>query len=362
MNLRQHLKFLTFVSIVSVSLVLVVTSITSDFGLAAIISSVADIIQIVTYGVWLWQKEVSMAEVPEQVKEVYHFITREREESRVTGEIISRLVKEGVVREDELFKLIRRKEIILAFPYAEGLKGKIRQIAGGQPLATLLSRMGFVRVALFQNLMVIMADSLPRRLRNIDNLNPFLKQQLDKQWGRISDKVKKQYPKEKYKIYEKWRTRAGFKVSYILAKSMAQDFLIDYMKKNSFTIEFQKHIAGRIDRNQLKKVLKLRRRKVKEILSRISIEILLSEIPRNVKELIIRKENDLKKVLGVKVITDYRMLEPKRVINALANMFPDMEEKLIQNCSEAIIGQSYICYESLRKLGIDLSWTNGDYK
>ena len=67
---------------------------------------------------WLLQKEVSLEKVPEQIEEVHIFITKEREESRIAGEIISRLVREGVVREDELLRLIRRKEIILAFPYA----------------------------------------------------------------------------------------------------------------------------------------------------------------------------------------------------------------------------------------------------
>jgi len=354
MNLRQHAKIITLISLISITTILIVTFFTSNFGLGVTISLVADIIQILTYGVWLFQKEVNLGKVPEQIEEVHVFITKEKEESRVAGEIISRLVREGVVKEDELLRLIRRKEIVLAFPYAEGLKGKVWQIAKGQPLAKLLNQIGFVRVALFQNLMVIMADSLPRRLRNIDNLDTFIKRRLPKEWAILSEKVRKRYPPESYKILEKWRSRAGFKVSYILAKSMAQDFLIGYVRKNSFTTEFQKHIAGRIDRSQLKRILRLNRRKVREIVSKISIEFLLNEIPRNVQKLIINKENEVKKALSVDVITDYRLLEPESVTSVLANLLPRTEEKAIYVYSTKIIGQSQTCYEALKKFGIDL--------
>jgi len=355
MNLRQHVKFLTLISLISITTILTVTFFTSNLSLSVAISLVADIIQILTYVVWFLQKEVNLEKVPEQMEEVHAFITIEREESRVAGEIMSRLVREGVVREDELFRLIRRKEIILAYPYGEGISSrKVWNLVKGQPLARLLSKMGFARVGSRQNLMVIMADTLPKRLRNVDKLNAYLKKHLPKEWKRISEKVSEKYPEERYKILEKWRTRAGFKVSYILAKSMAQDFLINYLGKTSFTPEFQKHIAGRIDRNQLKKIIRLNRRKVREIVSKISIEFLLKDIPRNARKVIINNEDDVKKALGVEVVTDYRLLEPEIVAGVLANLLPRTEEKTIYTYSTEIIGQSQACYEALRKFGIDL--------
>jgi len=348
-------KFLTFISVVSIVSVVGIILLTQNISLAIVVSLISDAIQIVLYGVWLLQKEVNLSKVPEQVEEIHTVVLQEREESRVTGEIVSRLVREGAIREDELLSLVRNKEIILAFPYAEGLKGQVLQITKGQPLAMLLNKIGFVRVALYQNLMVIMADSLPRQLRDIDRLNSFIKKRLPKDWDIISDKVKERYPEEKYPTkFEKWRSRAAFKVSYILASSRAQDFLIDYVNKNSFTTEFQKHIAGRIDRSELKKILKLRRHKVREIVSRISIDFLLTDLPRNVKDLIIKNEDGIKKALGVKIITDYRLLEEKSIAGTLATLIPDIEEAALQNYSTRIIDESQKCYESLKKLGIDL--------
>lgn len=349
---RKHVTFLTFVSVVSLFSVLVIVSSTHDIGLAVFVSLLADVIQVVTYVVSLLPKKIDITKTVEQ--EIHTIAKQLREESRVTEKIVSRLVREGVVREAELFSLIRNKEMILAFTYAEGIKGKIWRIIKGQPLAKLLNQLGFVRVAPKQNLMVIMADSLPRYLRDVEKLNTFIKQRLPKEWENISDEVKALYPAEQYKIFDKWRTGTGFKVSYILAKSIAKDFLIDFINKNSFTAEFQKHIAGRIDRNQLKKMLKLRKRKVKEIMSKISVEFLLSDIPRNVKEVIVNNEDEIKKALGVKTITDYRLIELENVTNVLSQLLPNIDKASLQSHSEKIIAESQKCYESLRKLGIEL--------
>jgi len=136
---------------------------------------------------------------------------------------------------------------------------------------------------------------------------------------------------------------------------MAQDFLIDYANKNSFTTEFRNHIAGRIDRNRLRKILRRKKHKVIEIVSRISIDFLLGDIPRNVRELIVNKEDEIKKIVGVKVITDYRLLELTKLTDALCSIIPKTEENLVESCSEIIIKESQKCYELLRELGIDSS-------
>lgn len=355
MNLRQHFGFLTVISIVSIALIIIVFQITSKIDLAGLVAMVADVIQIVIYGVWFFQKEVDLTEVPKQVKEIRTIVVKKSEESRVAGEVVSRLISEGVVRDIDLFSMIRSKEIILAYPYAEGLDGKVWDILKGQPLAKMLGEMGFVRTTANQNLMVIVSESLPKKLRDIDRLNSFIKRNLPEEWRRITDRVKESYPAEKYrKWYKRWRSLEGFKVSYILAKSMAHDFLIDYVNKYSFTPEFRKHIVGRIDRKQLKKIFKQKKREVREVVSRMSIKILLAEIPRDVRQKIIEKEDEIKNTLGVKNITDYRLLELHNVTNLLAKLLHKKEETMISYYSSKIIGESQKCYESLKNWGIEL--------
>lgn len=355
-NLAQHVKFLTFVSTVSMLLICGIVLLSGNFNLAIVTGVAADVIQIVTYVAWLLQKEVNLSQIPEQVREIHTIVKQERDESRVTAEIVARLVREGVVREDELLSLIRHKEIMIAFPYAESLTGqRIRKIAEKGPLKRMLEEIGFVSATIQQNLMVAIADSLPPSLRDVDNLNAFIKRELPREWTRISEEVRRRYPPEEFQILEKYRTGEGFKVSYILAKSMAMNFLIDYMKKNSFTTKFQMHIAGQIDRNQLKRMLKVRRHEVKKIVSKISIELLLSDIPQRLKEQVVRCEDEIKGTLGIKIITDYRLLDPRSVANALHKSLPDAEEPLLQSCSTRIVEESQKCYDSLNRLGIHLT-------
>jgi hypothetical protein len=357
---RRRIRVFTIISLISFAIVVLVVSLTSNILLGAAIGLTADIIQIVTFAVWFLQKELDMSKVPESVEIVREIVVREKDENRVTSELISRLVREGVVSEGELFSLIRDKEMMLVFPYAEGLKGKVWELTKGQPLAMLLTEIGFVKVGLRQNLLVSMVDGLPRQLRDVDSMDRFIKERLPKEWKRISEMVKRKYPEDQYKILERWRSLAAFKVSYLLAKSLARDFVVGCLvarggARISFTAEFQKHIAQRIDRRELKRLLKIRRHKVKEIVSKISIEFLLSEIPRDARELMIINEDEIKKALRVRIITDYGLLDPTIVGKVLASVLPSVSATVIKSFSENIVAESRKCHESLKRLGIELS-------
>jgi len=192
MNIRQHSKFLSIVSLTSLISILGIFYLTKNTLLVLFISVLADSIQIVTYIVWLFKREVPLEETPKQVKVVYEYVKEKKETEKVKEELITKLVNEGAIRESELYSLIRNKEIILAFTYGEGVPSKIRKLIGlkRQPLLALFERMGFVRVTGWQNLLVSFTDNLPRSLRRVDNLNKFIKKELPRCWARISDEVK----------------------------------------------------------------------------------------------------------------------------------------------------------------------------
>jgi len=355
MNPRKHLKFISLISVLSLILIGIIFGLTQNIMFALLVSLIADSVQIVSYLIWLVQKEMPMEQVPKQVEVVYKYVTKKEERSRVKEELVSRLVNEGAIRESELYTLIRNKEAILAFPYGEGISSKIKSLCGleSQPLATLLERCGFVRATGMQNLMVVFTENLPRSLRSIDNLNAFIKRELPKIWEQISNKIKKEFPADQYpKKYEKWRSGEGFSAMYTLSKSMAQDFIIDYINKESFTPEFKKHIWGLIDWKKLRDIIKKRRHKVKEIISKISIDFLLGDIPRNVRKIIEEHEDDIKKSLGIEVFTDYRLIEQNKMSKVLLNFLPATERGNVDHYSSAIITESKNCYDLLKELGI----------
>ncbi len=101
-------------------------------------------------------------------------------------------------------------------------------------------------------------------------------------------------------------------------------------------------------------MLKSRKHEVRKIVSKISIEFLLCDIPQKLKDQIAGVEDEIKKALGTKIITDYRLIEPKKIAVAIHDLLPSMEESQVQNCSTTIVEESQKCYDSLNKLGIHL--------
>jgi len=244
MNIRKHLKFISLMSIISA--VIVISLFQINLTLAVYVALVADVIQIVSYCIWLLQREVPLEKIPKQVEVIYQYVQKEQESYHAKEELIARLVNEGVIPESEIYSLIRDREIFLAFPYGKSLPKGIKKLGFRRPPhITLLEKIGFVRVTPNQNLMVAFTDRLPKSLRTVDNLDAFIKHELPKTWNQISEKAKKEFPSSQYKWYEKWRTGEGFGALYILSKSMAQEFVINYVNKESFTPEFKNSYLGR---------------------------------------------------------------------------------------------------------------------
>lgn len=357
MNLRRYLKVLSGISAVSIVVVGLTFFLTQNLSFSVVLSLIADSLQVAMYVVWLLQKEAPLENVPNQVETLYEYVTKKEERNRVKEELVSRLVNEGVVRDSELYTLIQNKEIILAFPYGEGIKPKVKELAGlkRQPLFMLLEKLGFVRVTRMQNLLVVFTENLPRNLRSVDNLSLLIKNELPKIWEEISTKVREKYPSERYKKYEKWRSGKGFGAMYVLSKSMPKDFVIDYVNNESFTQEFKKHIWGTIDRKKLRDTFKKRSHKVKEIVSKISIDFLIINLPRDARDAIQTHEDDIKKAFAIKVFTDYRLVDQSKMNDLLNSFLPDEEKANASKYSATIINESGECYNLLEEWGISFS-------
>ena len=121
-----------------------------------------------------------------------------------------------------------------------------------------------------------------------------------------------------------------------------------------FTLPCRLHACRRIDRGRLKKILARKKHKVIKVISKISIDFLLTDLPRRIRKSIVNNEDGLKSALGTKVITDYRSLSPTAVADTLSQILPRVDKTKIHNYASSIVSESQKCHESLRKLGIDL--------
>lgn len=358
MNAHTRLKFVLAISVISFSIVAII-SYFYNLLVGVLIGLVADVIQILSWVYWLLEKEESFEEIPEKVDSILAIVSKKEERSKTREKLVSRLVNEGAIEDNELYNLIRKKEIILAFPYGENVVKGVITLSGSkrQPLATLLEELGFVKATRFQNVMVAFADDLPKELRKINSLQTFLRGALRKRWADLSDKVREEYPEDKYTVrYAKWRSRAGYGAVYILMKSMARDFVVGSIRRGgSFTPEFREHIWSVIDEAKLKKVIRKHRRKVREIVSKISIDILLIDQPRKLRDLLTQNESELKHTFQIKVFTDYRTLNPDELSEAIMKFLPRTKRNLAPMLASTVIQESEKCFDLLEEMGIYLT-------
>ena len=357
MNTQTRLKFIMAISVISFSIVAII-SYFYDLLAGIAIGLIADVIQILSWVYWLLEKEKSFEEVPEKVDSILEIVSKKEERSKTREKLISRLVNEGAIEDNELYNLIWKKEVILAFPYGENVVKGVITLSGSkrQPLATLLEELGFVKATRFQNVMVAFADDLPKDLRKINSLQSFLTSALRKRWADLSDKVREEYPEDKYRVrYAKWRSRAGYGAVYILTKSIARDFAVGSIRRGgSFTPQFREHIWSIIDQAKLKKVIRKHRRKVREIISKISIDILLMDQPRKIRNLIAQNEDELKNTFQIKIFTDYRTVDPDELSKALMRVLPQTRKNLAPTLASTIVQESEKCFNTLEDMGIYL--------
>lgn len=356
MTADTRLKIILTISIISFSVVAII-SYFFNLIVGVLIGLIADVIQISSWVYWLFEKEEAFEEVPEKVDSILTVVTKKEERSRTREKLMSRLVNEGVIADSELYKLIRKKEIILAFPYGESVVRSVIALSGSnrQPLAALLRELGFVKATRFQNVMVAFADDLPKELRSVNNLQSFLKSALRTRWIDLSEKVKREYPAERYEVkFAKWRSRAGFGAAYILMKSMARDFVIGSINRASFTPDFKEHIWSAIDQARLRRVIRKHRRRVREIMSKISIDFLLMNQSRKLRNLMTQHEDALKKEFRIKVFTDYRSVDPEELSKVIRQILPPRNKDLASTLASTIIQESQGCFDALEEMGIYL--------
>lgn len=269
------------------------------------LSVIANVIQVILFLFWFFES----SSLPiKEIKEIHEYTTKEKSEDKKRMKIIAQLMKAGLVPSDEVkkaFKSLKLEEVIIVHTYGEGLSEHLIKEFGleKQPLITLIKDLGFVKVFGYSNLYIAFKDSLPRKLRRLDNLESYLMIELKKKWEELQSFTKKKYPKEKYKIYSKMRDGTGFKCSYILLKSLKEECVIDYENRPSFTKDFVEKVLGKYQtkKNVLSSV------QVKNFILGIKMNVLLEDkVDKSRAKKIISKEKEIKDELKITRFYDFK--------------------------------------------------------
>ncbi len=359
-------KIMFLISIISITFILFFFY-NQNHSIVAFLGIFSNIIEISMLLIWLKKEDFPVEDIvqikedlnitKESMKEVKEYLFNKETKDERKIRLVKKLVEVGAVPEKEIYKLLRRKnDIFVVYTYGEGIPKRLRPLCGGKPpLIGFLEEIGFVRVAPNQNLFVIFSKWLPPNLRNTSTLRNFIKKELLRRWEILSERIREKYPETEYKIFEKWRTKEGFKASFIVMRCPGYEFIMDFIRKVSFHPQFQEKILRGVDWDQLRKFIKKRKYEIRKFLSKISIEILLEEVPRNHREIILQNEDHIKSALGSRSFIDFRFLKNnKNFISLLVRLIPGLEESMAKKYTEIISRESQKYYSTLKELGIYL--------
>jgi len=341
------IKLFVLVSIISLSLITIFYF--SNERYIFFISLLSNIIQIILFGVWFFQRERIPKETIMQVKEIYQYATDEREENKRKGKIMAHLMKAGLIPSDEIkkaFKSLKIKEVICVHTYGEGLRQNLINEYGlrRQPLVSILESLGFIRVFRNPTLYIIFKDNLPKELRSLHNLEIFMTSELEKEWEKISKFTKKKYPQSKYKIYEKYREKTGFKCSYVLLKSIEDECIIGYKNRYSFTPEFVERIMGEYQKS--KKVLSSF--EIKRFVLNLRMNLLMDELPKQMEKILLKNEDNIKTNLNIKHFFEFKNKSLIEIKESLKNYIKLEDLDFVSN---SLKEESKSYYEVLKELG-----------
>ena len=315
----------------------------------------ANIIQILMFLAWYFQNNPITERTVTQIDKIYEYTQNREERFKYKERIIRKLIDEGLVLGydiKKIFSSLKNREVLLVHTYGEGVPSGLLKAYNSdtQPLISVLTKSGFVRVFGKHNLFMIFKKNLPRKLRRLETLERFITQELEKIWNQIETYANKEYPSSKYKIYEKYRTKEGFKCSYLVFKVLEDDFIIGYKNRYAFTPQFENSIMREVELSKLKPLIP-NKVKLQQFVNKTSIEILLGDIPENIKKEILKHEKDIKNNLKINKFTDFKDVSIEFMSNELRNILKT--EEGLDSYSESIKNHASEFYSVLKELGAD---------
>jgi len=319
-----------------------------------IVSVAGNTIQILMFIIWFFRENPIPPRTITQIDEIHRITKEEEKKYKRKEEIVTRLIREGVIADydiKKIFQSLRKREVFLIHTYGEGVPQKLLKSYGGetQPLITILLKIGFVRIFKQHNLFIIFKKNLPKNLRSLNRLEKFLQQEIEKVWIKIEEYTKRKYPSSKYKIYDKWRNKEGFKCSYILFKTAEEDFMIGYKGKQSFTPQFISSIVREIEISEIKPITN--KVKLRQFVAKTSIEILMEGLPKNIKKEILKHEKSLKNNLKIGNFTDFKDVSVEQLTDQL-NQLAGIKSEEGTLYSGEIKSRAQEFYNILIKLGM----------
>ena len=136
------------------------------------------------------------------IKEAHEMIKKKQKETEAESkkleeqnDLITRLVKEGLISEKSIYEIIKGSRFYYLFcyqnvPEQEYIRSRILRRNFRNPSLEAVEEIGFLKVGVRHNLYAIPADMLPSKLRNERKIEKLLRKLVKEKWQVFLDEIK----------------------------------------------------------------------------------------------------------------------------------------------------------------------------
>ncbi len=260
---------------------------------------------------------------------------REREIKENSLKLLNKLIAEGLIRERDLLSLAGSSGYFQLFIYSAPL----RRIAKSLDLETpvrqypkFLEALGFARLGRNSTFFLINKNRLKSdRLKQIINMKKFLIYHLSKirqkEWSDFLQIVKEKNKKEYQRLNKKGYIDWGYlKYNFLITETNMNPTnvgMVDDEYIGLGPVADNEQISGQILEKSNERHIELNRElkvKIRKIIEKLDVTILLDGVPHTDKDIIVMKQDILKKNLNIVNIIELHKVNKKDLIQTLISM------------------------------------------
>mgnify|MGYP001586554979 CR=1 FL=1 len=318
----------------------------------------SSIIQILTFVYWLigdsTQKQIieavmesknDLKETKQIAQEVRDFQNQKESLLEKRQKILVNLFKNGAIQTIEINKIIKSVKnrgmyVVSSFGgHNMKLKGVLDAMNTTEPISivpSVLYNLGFKKVYFNEFMFILLKEDLPPRLRNAEKLKKFIYDELTNKWTHLQKVI----ADNNFRKYEKWKDGSKFFCNLCLIDIEEGEIGILYKRlkeepelKDSFSVEFKSLLLSHSDKINVGQIVK-DKIKANQVLDKITIGLLLYNLPEDIKNTLLSKENEIMKQLNIIRFIDISNITEtnlKRVIQQYipTNRVEDISEKIM---------------------------------
>ena len=306
----------------------------------------SSIVQIVTFVYWLigdaTQKQIfenvletknDLKETKKIAQEVRDFQNQKEGLLEKRQRILVNLFKNGAIQTLEINKIIksiRRKGMFIVSNFGGNnmkLKGVLQLMGRTEPFSIVpntLYNLGFKKVYRNEFMFIILKEDLPLRLRNSEKLKTIIYNELLHKWTYLQNMIRN----GNFKKYDKWKEGSKFLCNLCLIDIEEGEIGILYKRlkesidlKDSFSEEFKSLLLSHSQKGKIGHLIK-DKIKANQILDKITISLLLNNLPEQIKKILLSKEKEIMAQLKISRFIDISNVTENNLKKAIKDYIP----------------------------------------